>query len=107
MKKHRTSETRREWALVCAKHSPVSDSTERTVISSILHSVQDGMQSQMSSHIATFQDAKIDTVQKVSDGTIQHVTEYQGGQLNQPSIADKMTSYMAERKNKQRKKLNF
>ena len=67
--KHRTSETRREWALVCAKHSPVSDSTERTVISSILHSVQDGMQSQMSSHIATFQDAKIDTVQKVSDDT--------------------------------------
>ena len=89
-KPHQTSETRNEWALVLSNHSPVSESTQRTVISCILHAVQESMQSQISSHIQerAQDNQSLDLVQKKYQ-MIQHVTEYQGGQLSPQLSTDK------------------
>ena len=51
-KSERTQTTRGEWAPVLAKHdSTVSESTQATVLASILHAVQEEIQSQMATHI--------------------------------------------------------
>ena len=70
-KSERTQTTRGEWAPVLAMHdSTVSESTQATVLASILHAVQEEIQSQMATHIQSLtEDQPTAFTEKPSDET--------------------------------------
>ena len=68
-----TANTKAEWASVLAVHAgSVSEATQRTVIASILHAVQEGIQMQMAANIEELQTDQLQTgnlAESLSDDT--------------------------------------